>query len=404
MKQSMRDGAEAALDLIRNGASEITNDVILFRRALHSIPEPAFKEEKTQKALAKFLSRLGLKYEKVNATTGIVALIEGGGRKTIALRADMDALPIDEELQWEWKSKHPGYMHACGHDAHMAMVLGAGVLLKRFGRSLPGNVKLIFQPAEEQPPGGAKLLIRKGVLSNPKVGAIIAPHVMPNLEVGKIGLAEGAISAIADDFVITIHGKGGHASSPHSGVDAIVVAAHLITQLQSLVSRRVSAMDNVVVSIGRIEGGSKENVIADKVILKGTVRTKTPLVRENVRAMMRQTIYGVCSSFGARGKLDYIVGYPAVVVDSRLTRIVEDACKKIVEARRVVKTSGFEMGGEDFAYYAQQVPGTIIFVGVGNRKKGIRFPLHHPRFQIDEDALKIGVEALAYSAYRWLSE
>lgn len=388
---------------IRRQVEEIADRVILIRRTLHSIPEPAFNEHKTQKMILELLSRFRIEHQPVADTTGVVALIRGKGRKTIALRADMDALPIEEEVLSQWKSKHLGFMHACGHDAHMAMVIGAGLVLRRLG-DLAGNVKLIFQPAEERPPGGAKLLIGKGVLSNPKVGAIIAPHVMPEIPVGKVGVAQGAISAMADDFVITVYGKGGHGSSPHSGVDAIVVSAHLVTQLQTIVSRRVSAMENVVVSIGRIEGGSKENVIADKVILKGTVRTKSEMMRSKVRTMMRQITDGVCSSFGARGKLDYIIGYPAVVVDSKLTKLVEDASKQILGANRVVETKGFEMGGEDFAYYAKRIPGTVVFVGVGNPRKGIKFPLHHPRFDIDEDALKVGVSALAYSAYRWLSE
>lgn len=403
MKKDKSGRREDALETVRSWVEQTADRVVLIRRNFHSIPEPAFNERKTQKMILELLSHFGIKHQPVAGTTGVVALIPGKGKKTIALRADMDALPIEEEVLCQWKSKHLGFMHACGHDAHMAMVIGAGLVLRRFG-DLPGNVKLIFQPAEERPPGGAKLLIEKGVLLNPKVGAIIAPHVMPEISVGKVGIAQGAISAMADDFVITIYGKGGHGSSPHSGVDAIVVSAHLITQLQTIVSRRVSAMENVVVSVGRIEGGSKENVIADKVMLKGTVRTKSQMMRRKVRTMMREIIDGVCSSFGARGKLDYIVGYPAVVVDSKLTKMVEDASKKILGANRVVSTTGFEMGGEDFAYYARRIPGTVVFVGVGNRRKGIRFPLHHPRFDIDEDALRVGVSALAYSAYRWLSE
>jgi amidohydrolase len=383
---------------------EIEPEVIAIRRALHQIPEPAFDEHKTQARVCSYLKRRGVAYEKVAGTTGVIGLIKGSGRETVALRADMDALNIAEQTGLSFASTHAGHMHACGHDAHMAIMIGAGIVLKRLGKDLPGQVRLIFQPGEETPPGGALAMIRHGVLRRPRVGAIIATHVDPAIRSGRVAVNSGVISASADDFTITIEGKGGHGSSPHKAVDAIVVAAHLITQLQTITSRRIGPLESAVVSIGKIAGGDRSNVVADRVEMEGTIRTKSAHRRRQIRRWVKKMLVTTCSAFGARGKFDYIPGYPAVYCDERLSSLVSRACSDILGRSRTVTSPGLEMGGEDFAYYAQQVPGTMIFIGVGNAKKGKIHHLHHSEFDIDEDALRVGVAAVAYSAYRHLAE
>jgi len=398
----MTDSKENIRQKFLDLSKQFEPTLIAMRRSLHEIPEPSFEEHKTQRKICFLLKAVGIPYRRIPGTTGVVGMVGGKGTRTVALRADMDALSMDEQTDLPFKSRHKGYMHACGHDAHMAMVIAAGKLLKALGKDLKGRVKLIFQPAEEMPPGGALELIKKGVLTRPRVDAIIGTHVSASVPAGKVAFNHGAISAAADDFEITISGRGGHGSSPHQGIDAIVVAAYFITQLQTIVSRRVSALENVVVSIGKIQGGYRDNIIADKVTLEGTVRTRSETMRKAVPKMIQQILDATCSAFGARGKLDYIEGYPAVICDENLTTLAEEACRDLLGRRKVLKTTEFEMGAEDFAHYARRVPGTIIFVGIANRRKGKVYQLHHPKFDIDEDALKVGAAALAYSAYRYL--
>lgn len=403
---------------------KIEPEVVAMRRALHAMPEASFCEKKTQARIAAYLKQAGIELKAGIAGTGVVGLIRGTGHRvprrpgrgkavagdrgskaglpTIALRADMDALNLTERTGLRFASKHPGYMHACGHDAHMAMLLGAGIVLKGLSKDLPGNVRLIFQPAEETPPGGGLGMIKAGVLQSPEVGAVIGTHVEPDLPAGSVGLISGPISAAADDFNVRIIGKAGHGSAPHRGVDAIVVAAEFITALQAVVSRRVSAMDNVVVSVGKLAGGQRHNIIADTVEMEGTIRTRTAFHRREVPKMLKQILDGVCAAFGARAEFQYVKGYPAVVCDQALTKRVHGWCSDVLGPKRVLKAPGFEMGGEDFAYYAAEVPGTVIMVGVANPKKGKIHKLHHPEFDIDEDALEVGVRAMAYSAYSWL--
>ncbi|MFZ1948372.1 MAG: M20 family metallopeptidase [bacterium] len=389
-------------------ADGFEKSVVAMRRALHAIPEGSFREEETQAQIAAYLKQAGIDFKSRVAGTGVAALVRPAGktsaarRPTVALRADMDALSLTERTGLPFASKNPGFMHACGHDAHMAMVLGAGMVLKAMEDDLAGNVRLIFQPAEETPPGGALGMIRAGVLRTPPVGAVIGIHVDPAVPAGKVAVNAGPISAAADDFTVTITGRAGHGSAPHKGVDAIAVAAEFISALQQVVSRRVSAMDNVVVSVGTISGGTKHNIIAETVTMNGTVRTKKAGLRRQVPAMIKQVLEGTCAAFGAKGEFKYDKGYPAVVCDEALSDQVRGWCRELLGAPQVIRTTGFEMGGEDFAYYAQQVPGTFILLGVTNERKGKTYLLHQPQFDIDEDVLKLGVEALAYSAYRRL--
>jgi amidohydrolase len=374
------------------------------RRALHRIPEASFKETKTQAKICSYLRSAGIEHRHLPNSTGVLGLIPGGGQRTVALRSDMDALNLAERTGLPFASRHPGFMHACGHDAHMAVVLGTALVLKHLGPDLPGNVRLIFQPAEETSPGGALTMIKAGALRAPKVGAVLGLHVDPAIRVGKVAVNPGIISAAADEFRVAITGKGGHGSSPHKSVDAVMVAADFLTSLQTVVSRRVGPMENVVVSVGRINGGERGNIIAERVDMEGTLRTKTAEMRRRVPTMIGKILRTTCSAYGAKGEFNLKKGYPPVFCDPDLSALVTSACSDILGRSRTTASPGLEMGGEDFAYYAEKVPGLMMFVGVGNRAKGRTYYLHHSRFDIDEGALRVGVAALAYSAYRYLEE
>jgi len=390
-------------------SGELEAEFVSMRRELHKIPEPSFGEHETAKKISSYLKAAGISHKRGVGGTGIVGLVAGGPGPVVALRSDMDALNLEEQTGLEFASCNKGFMHACGHDAHMAIVLGAGIVLKQLaedlpGGRLPGKVKLIFQPAEETPPGGAIAMIREGALESPKVGAVIGLHVDPDIAVGKIAINEGYISAAADDFEITITGKGGHGSSPHKAIDTVVVAAQFVTALQSIVARRVGPLESVVVSIGYIRGGERDNIIASRVEMGGTVRTRTPALRRSVPAMIRQTLKATCSQFGAQGELKYIKGYPPVYCDPAFSSLVSSASREILGRTNVTTSPGLEMGGEDFAYFAEEVPGTTMFVGVGNPAGGKIAGLHHSAFDIDEDALRVGVAAMAYSACEYLEK
>jgi amidohydrolase len=389
-------------DSILSLCDRLEDKFVLMRRALHQIAEPSFAEHKTQNRICSYLKAAGIEHRRMAQGTGVVGLIKGGAGRTVALRADMDALNLEERTGLSFASRTRGLMHACGHDAHMAMVLGTGLVLKHFGGDLPGAVRLVFQPAEETPPGGAVSMIKQGALRRPRASAIIGVHVDPAIHVGKVAVNAGTISAAADDFTVTISGKGGHGSSPHKSVDAIVVAADFINSLQTVVSRKVSPLDSVVVSIGHIKGGERNNIIAETVEMDGTIRTKTGEMRRRVPAMVKRLLRNTCSAHGAKGEFKYVRGYPAVFCDPALSKLVSSACSGILGRSRTITSPGLEMGGEDFAYYAQKVPGTMVFVGVGNPDRGKIHFLHHSKFDIDEDALKVGVAALAYSAYTYL--
>jgi amidohydrolase len=377
---------------------------ISMRRAFHAIPEASFQEYKTQAKVCSYLKGMRIDHRRVRASTGVLGLIRGSTSKTVALRTDMDGLNITERTGLAFASRHRGFMHACGHDAHMAIVLGAGLVLKHLGKQLPGNVRLIFQPAEETSPGGALTMIKAGALGSPRISAVLGLHVDPVIPTGKVAVNPGPVSASADEFRIRITGKGGHGSSPHKGVDAIVVAADFIMSLQTIVSRRVSALDSVVISIGRIAGGEKCNIIAETVELEGTIRVQSRQMRKRVPAMIRRILRSICSAYGATWTFEERGGYPPVVCDPGLSAVVAAACSQILGRSRTTTSPGLEMGGEDFAYYAEKVPGVMMFVGVGNRAKGKFYFLHHPEFDLDEAALKTGVAAMAYSAYLYLGD
>ena len=384
-------------------ARRIHRKLIDIRRAIHKHPELAFEEKKTAELVAKTLRRVGLKVRSGVAGTGVVALIEGRlPGPTVAVRADMDALNITEQNDVPYCSTIEGQMHACGHDGHVAVAIGVAMLLEGRRFQLPGKVKFIFQPGEEKIPGGAKPMIEAGVLERPKVEAIFALHSDPMIPVGKIGVRDGPLMAAADDFEITILGEASHGARPNLGVDAIVLAAQVIGGLQTIASRRIDPLHPVVVTVGRIVGGQRANVIADRVELTGTYRTLDRRDRQRVRVMIREVTTGIARAGGGRAEVEFQQGYPVLVSDPAANALVRDAGREVLGKDGVVELPDPVMGAEDFAYFLEKVPGAMFRLGVRNEKKGIIHPWHHPLFDIDEDALWIGAAILAETVERWL--
>ena len=371
---------------IKKEIQKISEHIYSYRRDFHQYPELSFQEYRTAETISKHLESFGIEHRKGVGKTGVVGEIVFGDGPTIALRADMDALPIQEVSDLKYKSKNEGVMHACGHDGHMAILLGAANALSKNKKLKKGKVRFIFQPAEEGA-GGARYMIKDGCLD--QVDEIYGLHLWNYQPVGEIGVKNGPIMAAADMFDIIIKGKGGHGATPQGTVDAIVVASNLITMLQTIVSRNTNPLDNTVVTIGEINGGQNFNVIADEVRLTGTTRAYTENNRNMIKKRMQNIIDGVSKSFGAEIVLKYKEGYPPTVNH-------EDPTKLILEASSMVvgKGAGYpylSMGGEDFSYYLQKVPGCFFFVGSAPDKNNILSTPHHcSHFDIDERSLLIG--------------
>lgn len=383
-------------------AKKIHQDLIAWRRELHQHPELGFEEENTSRFVQERLQSFGIEVQAPIAKTGVVGLIRGANPgPTVGLRADMDALPIQDQKDVTYASKIDGKAHLCGHDAHTTMLLGAAKLLAKNPPAV-GNVKFIFQPAEEGL-GGADAMIREGVLKNPDVEAIAGLHVFPGVPTGKITTVPNVACAATDSIDIEIIGQGGHAAHPHLSVDSIAVTSEVISALQQIVSRQIDPLSPIVITIGKIEGGYARNIIAPSVHLEGTVRTLDPAVRETMEERIEKVIAGVCQAFGATYKLNYHYGYPSVVNDEALIPFLEETAQEVLGegTLSIVKPS---MGGEDFSYYAQQIPGIFFRLGVGSQEKGTTYPLHHPLFDIDEDALPFGSSMLAQFALNYLSK
>jgi amidohydrolase len=361
------------------------------RRTIHRHPELGFEEVETSKFIFEWLQKFGLDVNRGMAKTGVVALLKGRkpGR-TVAIRADMDALPMDEANRVPYASEIKGKMHACGHDAHVTILLGVAKFLSSIPDQVKGNIKWIFQPAEEGG-GGGRIMVEEGVLENPKVDAIFGAHVFPFLSVGKVGIYEREGLAAADRFTIKIIGKGGHAASPHVSKDPILAAGHLITQIHSIVSRNVNPLESGVITIGKVSGGTASNIIPDEVELIGTVRSLTPQVREELKSRIEQVTQGIARSFSIDCRFDFEYGYPVLINNPEMSKLVGLACSKGIgkENVEVVKPS---MGGEDFAYYLEKVPGSFFRLGCRNEAKGLIHPYHSSLFDIDEEVLPFGVE------------
>ncbi len=386
-------------------ARRISERLTADRRHLHQHPELGFQEFETSRFVQRRLADLGIPFRAPVATTGVVAVIDGtapGPGRTVLLRADMDALPIQEESDLPYRSTVDGMMHACGHDAHTAILLGvAEVLLGERGR-FAGSVKLVFQPCEERFPGGAMTMIEEGVLENPRVDAAFGLHCTPQLETGTLGYRAGPVSAASDRFTIRVHGKGGHAARPNSCVDAVVVAAQTVVMLQTLISRETSPLQPAVVTVGAIHAGDAHNVIPGEAEIRGTVRTYDAALRATLGHRVREVAEGVARTMRAEAEVLYTMGYPPLVNDAAMTRLAREAGIEIVGSDNVVEAEQ-ALGGEDMAYFMQRVPGCFFRLGTGNRARGITFGNHHARFNVDDAALPIGVAAMCAAALRFLA-
>lgn len=411
------DTGRMAGEKIRKAAAALSERLVAFRRDFHQFPEIGFEERRTAGIIAGRLRELGLDDVKTGvAHTGVVGLLRGRGTpaesgaeaaersgRTVALRADMDALPIEEATGAPYASKQPRRMHACGHDAHAAMLLGAAEVLAGLRDWLPGNVKFIFQPAEEGP-GGAEVMIREGVLRDPPVDAIAMIHVYPNIPTGEAGIRSGPACAAVDTFYLKIIGQGGHGASPHLAVDSIAVAAQVISTLQTIVSREVPPVQPAVITVGTIEGGYRHNIIAPEVRLSGTVRTFDPELRRSMPERIRRIVGGVTAAMRAEFELDYEDGYPAQYNDAALTGLLQSSAEAVLGPGRVHEIVHPTMGAEDFAYFCREIPGTSLRLGAGNPDKGCVNMLHHPKFDLDEDALPLGTAILAQFAWDFLAK
>ena len=365
--------------------------LIEIRRTIHMHPELGFEEVETSRLVSEWLNKFGLEVTRGMAKTGVVGLLRGKQPgKTVAIRADMDALPMEEPDRVPYASKIKGKMHACGHDAHVTVLLGVARFFSSIPDKVKGNIKWVFQPAEEGG-GGGRVMVEEGVLENPKVDAAFGAHVFPLLPTGKVGICEKEALAAADRFIIKIIGKGGHAASPHLAKDPVLAAGHLITQIHSIVSRSLNPLDSGVITIGKVGGGTAFNIIPDEVELWGTVRSLSPQVREDLKSRLEEVTRGVAQSFGMDYKFEFMYGYPILVNDSAMSKLVASACSKAIGKENVefLKPS---MGGEDFAYFLEKVPGCFFRLGVRNEKKGIVHSYHSTLFDIDEEVLPFGVE------------
>jgi amidohydrolase len=377
-------------------AKQYAAEFIEVRHYLHAHPELSYKEFETSKFVQQKLTEFGIPSE-IKATTGVIGLIKGKNpsKKIIALRADMDALPIKEENTVSYKSQNEGIMHACGHDVHTSVLLGASKILNESKDQWEGTIKLIFQPGEERNPGGASLLIKEGVLENPKPAAIIGLHVHPGLETGKLSFRGGMVMASADELYITIRGKGGHAAAPHTTADTILIASHLIVSLQQIISRNRNPFSPSVLSITSFQGGHTTNVIPSEVKLMGTFRAMDEEWRFKAHELIRKEAIGLVQGMGAEIDLHIDVGYPVVHNNELLNSIVRKEAEEFIGKENVSETE-MRMGAEDFGYYTQLIPGCFYRLGVMNIEKGITSGVHTPTFNIDESAIEIGTGMMAW--------
>ena len=396
------------IELLKHTIATLHGDMISWRRHLHRHPELSFQEHSTVAYVIQRLKTEGIevregvgKLTPDSPGTGAIAVVKGtkpGTLKCIALRADLDALPITEVGKDAYCSLNPGVMHACGHDAHTAMVLGAGIALHRLRAEWSGTVMLVFQPGEEKEPGGASLLVKEGVLDDPKPSGILGQHVTPELPFGKLGFRSGAFMAAADELYITVKGRGGHAGSPHLCVDPVLIAAQLILALQQVVSRNNKPGRPMVLSLGKVVANGATNIIPDEVRIEGTMRTFDEAWRADLHTMLPELAKGLCKGLGGDVDFTIVKGSPVVKNDPELTARIRSAAVEFVGVENIVDMD-IRMGAEDFAYYTHVMPGCFFRVGTGNPlKPGTTSGLHRAEFDIDEDALAIGAGMMAWGA------
>ncbi|MGB8956286.1 MAG: amidohydrolase [Tumebacillaceae bacterium] len=381
--------------------SPLRQDLIRWRRDLHQRPELSFQEERTSRYVFNILHALGGLEVTRPTTTSVMARLQGAHPgPTLALRADMDALPITEETGLDFASKTPGVMHACGHDGHTAILLATAKQLLEMRDHLHGEVRFLFQHAEELYPGGAEEMVQAGVMHD--VDRVLGLHLWTPLEVGRIGIAYGPMMAAPDKFWLTVHGSGGHVSSAPASIDAIYIAAQIAVQLQHIVARNTDPHESLILYVTQFNSGVHNNIIPEAAELAGTVRSYSQPVREAVPQRMEQIVRGLTEAHGAAFDLRYEFGYRPLINEESSTRLIEQTAVELYGAEAVVRLQP-SMAGEDFSAFLQKAPGSFFFVGAGNTKKGIVHPHHHPRFDIDENALEIGVRMFVHAARKFLS-
>lgn len=388
--------------LIKNYSEELFSKVKAYREHLHQFPELSYQEFETAKFVKEKLLEIGIEDVHSLGSTGVIALISGKNhaknQTCIALRADLDALPIFEENECPYKSKNEGVMHACGHDVHTSVLLGAAEILFKLKDELPSPVKLIFQPGEEKNPGGASILIAEGVLQNPQVQEMYALHVFPDLEVGKLGFKEGLYMASCDEIYLTIHGKGGHGATPHQCIDPIFIGANIVTQLQQIVSRKCDPKTPCVLSFGHFEALGATNIIPSKAILKGTFRTMDEKWRAEALSEIEKQARLITESLGGEITVEISKGYPYLENNPALTQKLKSKAEHFFGTENCVDLP-IRLTSEDFSFYSQEIPVSFFRLGVRNEEKGIVYGVHHPKFNIDDQALKIGMQAMSLACF-----
>jgi amidohydrolase len=391
------------LDAVKKLSGDLAPTVIGWRRHLHAHPELSFQEFNTAAWVAGELSKQGILSTPIS-TTGLLVLIAGrtASKKVVALRADLDALPITEQNDVPYKSCNPGVMHACGHDAHTASLMGVAVILHSLRDQFEGSVKLLFQPGEEKNPGGASYMIRDGALKNPEPSCIIGQHVMPLLPAGKVGFREGMYMASSDEIYLRVIGKGGHASAPDLVVDPVLIASHIVVALQQIVSRNASPKQPTVLSFGKIQGNGATNIVPDEVTLAGTFRALNEAWRQEGLGKIQKLAEGLAASMGGRCEVTISHGYPYLENNPALTQRIRQAAEMYVGKENVVDIE-LTLGSEDFAYYSQVLPASFYRLGTRNEAKGITSYIHTPTFDIDEAALEIGPGLMAWMSLQELS-
>lgn len=389
------------MDLL-NEAKKIKQDIVRLRRDVHMHPELGNEEFRTVGIVEDTLRSLDIETKRI-AGTGLVGLLKGKGPgKTVALRADMDALPITEENKVEYASIVTGKMHACGHDVHTAGLLGAAMLLSKCRNQFSGNVKFLFQPAEETS-GGALPMINEGALENPKVDAVFGLHCNIDYDAGKVGVMYGKTNASSDMFEIEIVGKGSHGAYPHRGIDAIAIGAQVVSALQTIVSRNVDPVDSAVVTVGKFIGGYQRNVIADNVKLSGIIRALDPATREATANRLKDIVYNICTAMGANVTIELVPSYPSLINHDEMVDLVKTTAEQLIGEKNIIEKKLPSLGVEDFAYFAQKVPGAFFYLGVRNEAIGIIHQGHSSLFDIDEDALPLAAALHTAIVLRYLA-
>lgn len=381
---------------------DVTPRLVKLRRELHQIPETAWEEKQTSTRLRKWLKAAGVEHKTV-AGTGILGQLKSGSGKVVALRSDIDALPILEQSGVPFKSKHPGRMHACGHDLHMSIIAGCALVLAKLKSEYSGTIKLLFQPAEEAPPGGAEELIRQGVLDKPKVQMVFGLHVNPEIPTGKIGVRDGPLMAGVHDFDIKIVGEGGHAALPHKTSDPLLCAAAVVQNLHTVVSRNIDPFEPAVVSIGKIEGGTARNIVPPECLIEGTARALNKRTLALLQRRIATLARSIAKGYNCKAELTVYDGYPPLVNHPAANRYYRNAAAEMLGPGACVEIENPSMGGEDFARYLEHAPGAMFHLGIRNEKLGSVYGWHHPQFIADEAAIGVGVKVLTHAVLEYLA-